>query len=174
MTPEMDPDLADLSSLVALSKMDPQIYRDWSNETLSKGAWAIYQLHAVEGTQSGWQPLTQRVFFKWMDELKELGSDMWIAPVGEVGGYWMAQKVLEKTTPQQDGTATVWKWEKPRLFPDKVTLKLKSSIPGTQFSQNGQPLQASPEGTYSISFDAGELTSGALAEPKNKQMAFGY
>ena len=52
---------------------------------------------ASEGGQQGWQPISKNIFNQILDELLENQKIIWVAPFAEVGGYWMAQKVLENT-----------------------------------------------------------------------------
>jgi peptidoglycan/xylan/chitin deacetylase (PgdA/CDA1 family) len=157
MTPESDPDWAYLPSLVAWTYTSAGILKGWANTALQDGGWTLPMFHSFDGTKTGWQPMARKVFIEFLDFLAEEKDRLWLGPVREVGAYWMAQKTLERTKPRTQGNRTVWKWQKPGLFPGGTRLKVLPTQ-GARLEQGGQTLQPAPDGTCSVSFDAGELT----------------
>jgi len=156
--PNSDPDWAYLPSQVAYSLTSPGVYKGWADEALRRQSWTIPQLHAFEGTATGWQPLPRKNLVEFLDYLVEVKKDLWIAPLGEVGSYWRAQKAVEEAQPKEDGKRTSWVWERTDLFPKGIRLKVMMSDKKLKVSQIGKLLPSSPNGVYSISFDEKELT----------------
>jgi hypothetical protein len=156
MTPEMEPDWLDIPSQVALTKMKLEEYRQWISENLAKGSWTVLQFHGIEGDIMGWQPLSKQIFIPFLDELAGKQKDLWIAPFAEVGAYWRAQKILENAAFRQEDSKTIFHWEKPKLFPGGVFLKIKAN--SGRFFQYGQALQKGSDGSSLVSFDAKELS----------------
>lgn len=155
LKPEAEPDWLDISSQVAMTHMAPAEYQDWVDENLRRSSWTVLQFHGIEGDVTGWQPLSKAVFLQTLDYIA--GKQHWVATFSEVGAYWQAQKILEKTLPRVQGAQKVFFWERPALLPGGVVLKVK--LDGNhRASQGGQPLDAGSDGTHLVSFDAGELT----------------
>ena len=158
LDPNSEPDWMDLPSQVALSEMGSDVYEGWITEVQKREAWTVFQLHGIEGSPPGWQPLPRSVFFRLLDELKENRDRIWIAPFGEVGAYWRAQKILENSLSQAAPSSGRFTWKKDSRFPDGIRLKCRISRPETQASQKDSPLTSLADGVHLLDFDAGELT----------------
>ena len=166
ITPDVNPDWFDIPSQGAMSAYAFETYKNWVDQDLAAGAWTIITIHSIEG--SNWyQPIPKKTYLQFLDYLVQNQKDLWVAPFGEVGAYWRAQKVLEKAEPRKDGSKTVIKWEIPANFPKKVQLKLNIEGDGLKVLQSGQEVKPTDTGIYSISFDAKELTlENALWKPE--------
>ncbi len=161
LKPDMDIDWGNIPSESTATKTDPKLYREWIDKTLAEGCWFLIRIHGIEGTITGYQAIKKKEFTDLLDYLALNRNDLWIAPFGEVGGYWRAQKIVEKAPAKTTGSSTTWTWEKPLIFPTGVALKVK--IDGkVKVSQNGESVKSS-NGVYSISFDAKELTIEAAS-----------
>lgn len=123
MEPQMEPDWNDLPSQVAYSEMGPEVYENWMDETLRRGSWTILQLHGLEGAGPGWQPMPRATYSRLLKDLASRQPDLWIAPLAQVGAYWRAQKIVEKTLAASTGPTVTW--ERPSLFPKGLVLKAK-------------------------------------------------
>lgn len=156
-SPFSDPDWDYLPSQVAYSHTSSGVYKGWADQAILQGSWTIPQFHAFEGTLTGWQPLAARAFVDFLDYLMERQMEIWIAPMGEVGAYWKAQKTLEENVPKREATKTTWIWNKLRLLPNGVTLKAQVTGKNFKVSQNGKELQPISNSLYLVSFDEKEL-----------------
>ncbi len=158
MTPDTEPDWYNIPCQATMTAYAFDTYKNWMDQDLAAGAWAVFVIHGVEGTPWGWQPIPKATFLKILDYLVQNQKDIWIAPFSEVGAYWRAEKVLEKARPQKSGSLTTLKWDKPANFPAGVVLKLSIQGEGLKVSQAGKPVEPLSAGIYPVSFDAGELT----------------
>lgn len=156
--PESFPDWDYLPSQVAYTLTSSGIYKGWADKAISMGSWTIPQFHAFEGTLTGWQPLAAGTFVDFLDYLVERQKEIWIAPIGEVGAYWKAQKQLEDSKPKQVATRTTWNWDKPSLFPHGLILKVQIKGKNVKVSQNGKELKSLADSLYAVYFDEKELT----------------
>ena len=156
LKPDMDIDWGNIPSESTATKTDPKLYREWIDRTLAEGCWFLIRIHGIEGTITGYQPIKKKEFTDLLDYLVSKRDNLWIAPFGEIGGYWRAQRIVEKAVSNTIGAKTRWSWERPAVFPDGVVLKMK--IDGkVNVTQNGKSV-IPVNGLYSISFDAKELT----------------
>lgn len=161
LKPEMDIDWGNIPSESTATKTDPKMYREWIDKTLAEGCWFLIRIHGIEGTITGYQPITKKDYTSLLDYLVAKRDNLWIAPFGEVGGYWQAQKILEKALSHSKGKTTKWTWERPKVFPSGVLLKIKidGKVKVTQGAKTLQPVN----GLYTISFDAKELSIEMLS-----------
>lgn len=157
MNPQNQPDWLYLASQVAYSHTSSGILKGWTDQNIYYGTWSIPQFHAFTGSQTGWQPLSPAKFTDFLDDLVERKKEIWNAPLGEVGAYWQAQDILEKTAVEQKEETTVWKWEKPSLLPSGTTLKIRLPQNTAKVYQKDRLIEPSAEGFYVISFDDQEL-----------------
>jgi peptidoglycan/xylan/chitin deacetylase (PgdA/CDA1 family) len=153
-----DPDWDYLPSLVARTLISPGVYKGWADEAIQRESWVIPQFHAFEGTALGWQPLPRKNLCEFLDFLVEVKKDLWTAPLGQVGGYWRAQKTLEESSVKQEGSKYTWAWEKSSLFPGGITLKVKINGGNIRAWQKGKKVKPLYGSVYPISFDEKELT----------------
>jgi peptidoglycan-N-acetylglucosamine deacetylase len=157
LSPASEPDWADLPSQVALSELEPGTYRGWIDTAVARRSWTIVQFHAFDGSASGWQPVTRRTFVDVLDYATANRSHLWIAPLGTVGTYWLAQKTVERATVRQEGKALVWKWSPPERFPRGVSIKVRAECADAVLSQGGAVLRPIAAAIYAVALDAGEL-----------------
>lgn len=158
MTPDMDPDWYNISSQTTMTAYAPDTYPKWVDQALAAGAWTVFMIHGIEGTQWGWQPITKQAFTGLLDYLVKKKADLWTAPFGEVCAYWRAQKVLEQAEPKKDGSTTTLKWDIPANFPKGVKVKISVQGDGLKLSQGGKALKPLSPGVYAVAFDAKELS----------------
>jgi peptidoglycan/xylan/chitin deacetylase (PgdA/CDA1 family) len=157
LTPNMNPDWYDIPSQATMTIYAYETYKNWVDQALASGAWTVLMIHAVEG--SNWyQPIPKKTYLQFLDYLVQKQKDLWVAPFGEVGGYWRAEKVLEGAEPARNGIQTVIKWEKPANFPKGLVIKAKITGAGLKVTQGGKEVVPTAGGVYPISFDARELT----------------
>jgi len=157
LTPDMNPDWFDIPSQPTMTAYAYETYKNWVDQDLAAGAWTVMMIHAIEGS-TWFQPILKKTYLQFLDYLVENQKDLWIAPFGEVGAYWRAEKVLENSEPQKSESQTVIHWEKPANFPVGVMLKVKIEGVGLKVTQGGQAVTAISKDLYPISFDAKELT----------------
>ena len=155
-TPDSEPDWAYLPSQVAMSMTSPGIYKGWAEEALRRRSWTLPQFHAFEGTVSGWQPLPRKNFTEFLDHIVELKRDLWIAPLGEVGLYWLAQKRVEEAVIEEKKRLTLT-WKTGDLFPKGIRLKAMMDDNSSKVFQMGRAVPSSLNGVFEISFDEKEL-----------------
>jgi peptidoglycan/xylan/chitin deacetylase (PgdA/CDA1 family) len=158
MRPDQTPDWFYLPSQVAFSQTAFEVYQGWADQSVAQGAWTIPQLHAFEGTATGWQPLSRKTLNLFLDHLVERRKELWIAPLGEVGTYWLAQKAVEKSKKVEAKGKTSWTWKKPTFFPTNLVLKIKTMTNGAKVTQKNRLLKPESGNIYHVSFDAEELT----------------
>lgn len=158
LMPASFPDWDYLPSPVAYTLTSSGVYKGWADQAIAMGSWTIPQFHAFEGTLTGWQPLAAVTFVDFLDYLVERRNEIWIAPMGEVGAYWKAQKQLEEAKPEQVSTKTTWTWDKPPLFPHGLILKVQIKGKNIGISQKGKALQSLADSLYAVHFDEKELT----------------
>jgi peptidoglycan/xylan/chitin deacetylase (PgdA/CDA1 family) len=163
MKPDLDTDWSNIPSRAAMTNLDLSTYRQWIDQDLTDGSWSVFLIHGIEGTPWGYSPIPKKVFTGILDYLVSKQKEIWVAPFGEVGAYWKAQKTLEKIDPKQVGTTVTWAWQKPTPFPTGVVLKVKIEGDGIQVSQGGTPIKPWNKSCYLISFDAQELTVAGVA-----------
>ncbi|MBP7792378.1 MAG: polysaccharide deacetylase family protein [Candidatus Goldbacteria bacterium] len=156
-TPDMEPDWYDIHSQMTKTQTGLETYQWWVDTAISLGAWTIFMIHAIEG--SNWyEPMPKKVFTEFLDYIEKNKEKIWIAPFGEIGAYWKAQKVLEAVKPVKKENVFVFKWNRPQPFPDGVVLKIKVGGDGNKIIQAGKKIEPISSGIYPVSFDAGELT----------------
>ena len=158
MKPDNDVDWDFIPCRTAMTTVELATYQQWIDLDLAQGGWSVFLIHGIEGTPWGYSPILKKTYTGILDYLVSKRKDIWIAPFGQVGAYWKAQKILEAVKPEQRGTAIEWAWKKPVIFPNGVVLKMKIEGTSIVVSQEGKPLTPSLDGSYPVSFDSGELT----------------
>ncbi|MDL2327537.1 polysaccharide deacetylase family protein [Ruminococcaceae bacterium OttesenSCG-928-A11] len=156
MQADSTPDWYALESVVTLSDIPIETYIEWVDKSSEYGAWTVFQMHAVEGTIDGYQPIPLSVFDSLLDYLSGC-SDVWIATFGEVCAYWRASKILEGSIANTPlGSKVVW--NKPPVIPEGIYIKvLVNTLKKQIIVQDGKPAKEIEENIYSISFDKGNL-----------------
>jgi peptidoglycan/xylan/chitin deacetylase (PgdA/CDA1 family) len=153
--PDPEPDWMNLVSQVTLTETKVDVYKGWIDEALAKGAWSIFMIHGLEGTSWGYSPIKKVDFAATLDHVKD--KDLWVAPFGEVGAYFRAQKVLEKVKGVADKGGTKWEWKVPPLFPKGVVLKVKIDPAKQELRQKDAPIKPDAKGLCPIKFDEGSV-----------------
>jgi hypothetical protein len=157
LTPGMEPDWFDIPSQVTLTAYAYETYKNWVDQDLESGAWTVLMIHSIEG--SDWyQPIPKKTYLQFLDYLVIKQKDLWVAPFGDVGAYWKAEKILEKAETQKSGTQTVIRWEIPANFPKGTVLKVDIEGDGLKVLQGGREVQPLAASVYPVNFDAKELT----------------
>jgi peptidoglycan/xylan/chitin deacetylase (PgdA/CDA1 family) len=156
-TPDSDPDWYDIRSQYAMTGYDFETYKDWVDRDVEQSAWTVFLIHAIEG--SNWyQPVRKETFLKLLDYLDRNKENVWVAPFGEIGAYWKAQKIIENAKPEEKTGKYIIKWKVPELFPAGVVVKIHVNGEGNMITQAGKIIEPASPGIYTVSFDAGEMT----------------
>jgi len=150
------PDWGYVPSQVIYSHTSSGILKGWTDLNITEKTWSIPQFHAFSGDAKGWQPLPESTFIDFLDDLAERRDQIWIAPVGEIGAYLFAQTFLEKVKPELRSDSWTFRWNKPKLLPHGIRLKIQSN--GKKLTQKGRSVDCSDSGSLWIDFDAEELT----------------
>jgi peptidoglycan/xylan/chitin deacetylase (PgdA/CDA1 family) len=150
-----EPDWMNLVSQVTLTDTKVDVYKGWIDEALAKGAWSIFMIHGLEGTQWGYSPIKKADFGATLGHVKD--KDLWVAPFGEVGAYFRAQKILEKVKGAADKGGTKWEWKVPPLFPKGIVLKVKIDPAKQELRQKDTPIKPDAKGLCAVKFDDGAL-----------------
>jgi peptidoglycan/xylan/chitin deacetylase (PgdA/CDA1 family) len=162
LKPEAQPDWLNIPSQVTLTVTPLAVYRNWVDTALKEGAWTVFTIHSIENPQPWYEPMPKATFLGLLDHLVRRQRDgLWVAPFGEVGAYWQAQKILEAAFAGTRGMghSARWAWTVPAVFPRGVVLKVRLDGEGSwQVSQAGQILQPDAEAVYSVAFDLKEIS----------------
>jgi peptidoglycan/xylan/chitin deacetylase (PgdA/CDA1 family) len=161
ITPDQDPDWMNIPARGTLTDTPLSTYRDWIGADYRKGGWLVWVIHGLEGTQSGWEPISKKNFEGILDDLQT--KDIWVGTFLEVGSYFRAEKVFEKAKMQESVSEKKWTWEVPDHFPNDVLLKVRLDSPasaasaGIELWQGNKKLTPDGAGVYSINFFLREL-----------------
>jgi peptidoglycan/xylan/chitin deacetylase (PgdA/CDA1 family) len=153
--PDPEPDWLNLVSQATSTEGKVETYKGWIDEALGKGAWSIFMIHGLEGTPWGYSPIKKAVFGETLDYVKD--KDLWVAPFGEVGAYFRAQKLLEKSKGVVAPGGMKWEWKVPTLFQKGIVLKVKIDPARQELRQKDAPIKPDAKGLCSIRFDEGSL-----------------
>jgi hypothetical protein len=162
ITPDQDPDWLNIPSYMTLTDTPFSTYRDWIDADYKKGGWLLWMIHGLEGTPWGYQPISKKNFIQILDALQS--KDIWVGTFLEVGSYFRAQKILEKSVPQISGSQEIWTWDVPDHFPLNVTLKLrvqpasKDTLKKVEILQGNHPIAPDEKGFYPIDFAQKRVT----------------
>jgi peptidoglycan/xylan/chitin deacetylase (PgdA/CDA1 family) len=162
LTPETQPDWLNIPSQITLTATPLTVYQNWVDTALKEGAWTVFMIHSIENPQPWYEPVPKATFLGLLDHLVQRENDgLWVAPFGEVGAYWQAQKIFETAVAASQGTgrSAHWGWTIPAIFPSGVVLKMRIAGEGSlQVSQAGEILRPDAEGIYSVAFDRKEIS----------------
>jgi hypothetical protein len=64
------------------------VYKGWVDEAVRRGGWIVFQIHGLEGSPWGWQPIPRTIFEGIVGYLQSLKDEVWVAPFGEVSGFY--------------------------------------------------------------------------------------
>lgn len=156
LTPKMDPDWLNIPARMTETKLSLTTYRQWIAEDLKKGGWLVWMIHGLEGTVSGWEPISKKNFTGILDEIDS--KDIWVGTFLEVGSYFMGERIFEKTVPQTNGKDRIYRWDLPGNFPDQILLKvrLRGKSP-VVLSQSGKIINPDETGLYLIDLGQKDL-----------------
>jgi len=157
--PDSQPDWYNLPSQPSYTTYDAATYKSWIDKDLSLNAWTILQIHGIGDPSTGFEPIPGKTFIDFLDYTKAAESrGLWVAPFGEVAGYFRAQKVLEAALPQTAGGEQRFTWQVPAPFPHGVVLKVAvNGQKRVRLFQAGRELRPNKDGIYSVAFDSREL-----------------
>jgi len=154
-TPDTIADWYNIHSQMTMTDYGFEIYRDWIDNAVYAGAWTVFTIHAIEG--SNWyQPIPKDVFLQILDYLDRNKKEIWVVPFGEAGAYFRAQQIIENAKVIKKGKKFIVKWDKPKPFPDKVNIKLRLLKEGVVYQFN-KKIEPDDKDIYNISFNAGEF-----------------
>ena len=157
MTPASNVDWYNVSSQVVKASYDLGVYESWIDRDVDLGAWTILQFHGLEGFPRGYEPVSAQTFRNVLDYLKAQESQgLWVAPFGEVGAYFRAQKIFEQAEVTQAPYGITYDWNLPEGFPRDVILKARLNGRGRVYRHKKEILPDA-NGTYSIPLDCGEI-----------------
>lgn len=169
LKPETQPDWLNIPSQATLTATPLAVYQNWVDTALKEDAWTVFMIHSIENPQPWYEPVPKATFLGLLDHLvRRQHEGLWVAPFGEVGAYWQAQKTFEAALvgTQGMGRSARWAWTVPPVFPRGVVLKVQLEGEGSwQVSQAGEILQPDAEGVYCVAFDLKEI-SISLASPR--------
>ena len=173
LKPQAQPDWLNIPSQITLTATPLEVYRTWVDRAFNEGAWTVFMIHSIENPQPWYEPVPKLTFLGLLDHLVQREHEgLWVAPFGEVGAYWQAQKIFEaaRAETQRKGQSTRWGWAVPPRFPRGVVLRIRFEGEGVgQVSQAGELLQPDADGTYSVAFDLREVSiSPATQRPRRK------
>ncbi len=162
LRPEEQPDWLNIPSQVTLTATPLTAYQNWVDTALKEGAWTVFMIHSIENPHPWYEPVPKAVFQGLLDHLSQRQREgLWVAPFGEVGAYWQAQKSLEHALAQmkERDHSVHCAWSVPAVFPRGVVLKLRlDGGSDWRVSQRGGLLRPDADGVYSVAFDRKELT----------------
>lgn len=162
LKPDSEPDWANIPSRTTLTSLPFSTYQSWIDDDWKDGAWLVWMIHGLEGTPWGWEPISKKNFEGILDAIQS--KDIWAGTFLEVGSYFRAQKVFEKSQVRSSAADETWTWKVPDLFPPDVTLKLRvdptQKIDGKTFEirQGSETIPKDANGFYPIDFNKGTLT----------------
>jgi peptidoglycan/xylan/chitin deacetylase (PgdA/CDA1 family) len=162
LKPETQPDWLNIPSQVTLTATPLATYQNWIDTALAQRAWTVFMIHSIENPQPWYEPVPKATFLALLDHLSRRQNEgLWVAPFGEVGAYWQAQKSFEAALVETagDGRHARWSWTVPAIFPRDVVLKVRLEGEGSwQVSQAGEILPPDADGVYSVAFDLKQLS----------------
>lgn len=152
------PDWYGIESVVTLSDIPANTYIGWIDKSIEHSAWTVFQIHAVEGTTNGYQPIPVKSLEMILDYLVA-NNEIWVAPFGAISTYWKAKKAIEKALKIIVKDGIEYKWKPLSPFPLGVMVKImvKDFSNRIYIEQNGKRVELSNEGIYCISFDEGSM-----------------
>lgn len=124
----------------------------------SNEVWQIFLTHTIYPTTNDWSLGANITDIAASVTHAKALNDVWIDTLGNVGLYWLAQKVFNGVTPTVSGNTTTWDWSGslPANFPAGKYLRVK--VDGGTLQQGGQTLTWDEHGYYEVALDAGSLT----------------
>lgn len=142
-----------IPSFVVMTETTIEVFKGMIEQTCSEKAWVVMMIHAIEGTNDGYEPISKKVFSKF---LECIGDNMWVAPFGEVCAYLRAQKIVEEAIKISDHNNVTW--DVPDVFGMEVTLKIMlDAEENCTIFQNEKQLQVMDNGTYDVRFNLGSF-----------------
>jgi hypothetical protein len=118
--------------------------------------WLIFLFHTLMPSSDNWYaPVDCTNVTESMNYTKGNGK-IWIDSLYKVGAYWIAQQILNGTTPVTNGSTNTWTWTLPAHFPTGMYLRI--NVTGGTVKQGANVLTWDTHGFYEISLDAGTLT----------------
>ena len=158
VTADTQPDWYNLPSQPSYTRYDAAIYRGWVDKDIAMNAWTTLQIHGIGDSSTGFEPIPSSTFIDLLDYVKAAeGKGLWVAPFGDVAAYFRAQKIVEAAQSQAGNGETRFNWRIPAPFVHGVTLKMAANSSRARFFQAGRELRRNKDGSYSVSFDSGEL-----------------
>ncbi len=129
----------------------------WVDTARAKRAWVVLQIHGIGHAKFGFDPVPLDTFFTLLNKLAAAVNegDVWVAPFGEVGAYWRASDIFERSATSPG----VYQWDIPPNFPHGVVLLVKTK--GAKLYQGEKEAKRDKRtNAYRVQFDAKELTVG--------------
>jgi peptidoglycan/xylan/chitin deacetylase (PgdA/CDA1 family) len=147
LTPDMDPDWLDIPARMTETQLSLSTYKKWIAEDLKKRGWMVWMIHGLEGSVSGWNPISKKNFEGILDGIAS--KDIWVGTFTEVGSYFMGAKILDKVVPKSEGDQESFNWELPESFPAHVFLKVRLKGKGSLW-QAGKRINPDETGLYIV------------------------
>jgi len=117
-----NPNWGDLAAKANTSDIPLANWNSWIDTTVKSGKWFIEEWHGVcnnaKTVCGGWKPRTIDEFRKHFAHIKSFGSDLWVAPMGQVGRY------IEER--ENAPTFTIYSWSAAKAM---ITLTTGSTTP---------------------------------------------
>ncbi len=160
MKPDAEPDWMNLPACMTRTDLPFSTYKQWIDKDFQDGAWMVWMIHGLEGTLSGWNPISKKAFEQILDKIQS--KDIWVDTLLNIGSYFRAQKEFEKALVSETEGEKKLKWKVPDLFPPGKILKITLG-PQTgagshdELIQGGRQLIMGKDGFYDLDFSSGEL-----------------
>jgi peptidoglycan/xylan/chitin deacetylase (PgdA/CDA1 family) len=167
--PDSQPDWMNIPGRGVKPDIPFSTYQHWIEDNWEFGGWLVFVIHGLEGRD--WGPIKGSTLNGILDELQH--KDLWVAPFGEVGAYWRAQKILKEAPGTVSGSNKKWTWEAPANFPAGVRVKVRlrggSALAGSRWilKQADEKLMPDAEGTFTVTFGEKELLLYSIPLPKS-------
>ena len=144
------------SYMVDTSETAKEILNPRISTTRDAGEWLIFTFHGISPTKEKWYPLVDIEEITASINYAKTFGDVWMDTMGNIGAYWVAQKMFSELIPAANGAEVVWTWTLPDFFPEGKFLRV--TVDGGTLSQKGTPLNWSAHGYYEVNLDVNELT----------------
>jgi len=161
------PDFGALKAKAPTRSISLSAWNNWTDATVRAGGWFIEELHGVEdiGVKGGWEPRTIDEFRKHFDHIESFGSQIWVAPVVNVGHYIEEREALKVSTTRWEASGAQLLLddglnEADFVEPLTLLLTLPQGWKGSSASavQGGKNLEVRPAGP-------GQVRIAALPDP---------
>jgi hypothetical protein len=126
-------------------------YKNTLQRNIAQKGWIILE------SKSSVEPISEKTLIQLLDYVQQVQDVLWVAPVGEVGAYMQAKRIVESAHADDNNNKSIFTWKKPKIFPAGIQLQLKLRDSQKAISQGGEILHSDNNGVFTLSFDAQEM-----------------